>query len=85
MGELWHTLSEDEKEDYRRRAREIGDTKLREWQQKVKDYQGLTGQVGVVFKATTYSLAISQLMAPVSLVADGDDTIRPRLQGGRSF
>ena len=41
MGELWHQLSEEEKEDFRRRAKEIGDRKLRDWHQKMKDIQGL--------------------------------------------
>jgi hypothetical protein len=41
MGELWHMLTEEEKEDYRKRANEIGDNKLRDWHQKMKDIQGL--------------------------------------------
>jgi hypothetical protein len=45
MGELWHTLSEDEKEDYRKRAREIADRKLKEWHQKMKEFPQLASQV----------------------------------------
>ena len=41
MGELWHTLSEQEKEDYRKRAKAIGDKKLRDWHHKMKEVQGL--------------------------------------------
>ena len=45
MGELWHTLSEDEKEDYRKRAREIADRKLKEWHQKMKEFPQMASQV----------------------------------------
>ena len=41
MGELWHTLSEQEKEDYRKRAKASGDKKLRDWHHKMKEVQGL--------------------------------------------
>ena len=32
LGEMWHSLTEEEKENYRRRAREIGDQKMVEYQ-----------------------------------------------------
>ena len=32
LGEMWHSLSEDQKENYRRRAREISDQKMAEYQ-----------------------------------------------------
>ena len=32
LGEMWHALSEAEKEEYRRRAREISDRKMAEYQ-----------------------------------------------------
>jgi hypothetical protein len=36
LGEMWHSLSEDEKEEYRRRSRAIADQKLREWHERMK-------------------------------------------------
>ena len=36
MGELWHALSEDEKEDYRRRAREVSDKKMADYQESLR-------------------------------------------------
>ena len=45
MGELWHTLTEDEKEDYRKRAREIADQKLKDWHEKMKEFPQLASQV----------------------------------------
>ena len=32
MGELWHKLSDDQKEDYRKRAKDVTDQKLKDWQ-----------------------------------------------------
>ena len=32
LGEMWHSLSEDQKENYRRRAREISDQKMADYQ-----------------------------------------------------
>ena len=45
MGELWHTLTEEEKEDYRKRAREIADQKLKDWPEKMKEYPQMASQV----------------------------------------
>ena len=36
LGEMWHALSETEKEDYRRRAREISDQKMAEYQENLR-------------------------------------------------
>ena len=33
LGEMWHALSEEQKEEYRRRAREISDQKMAEYQE----------------------------------------------------
>ena len=32
MGELWHKLTDDQKEDYRKRAKVVTDQKLKDWQ-----------------------------------------------------
>ena len=51
LGEMWHSLSEDEKEEYRRRSRAIADQKLREWHERMKMFSphqqasNLVGQV----------------------------------------
>ena len=36
LGEMWHLLSEAEKEDYRQRSRALGDQKLKDWNEKMK-------------------------------------------------
>ena len=36
LGEMWHALSEPEKEDYRRRAREVADAKMKSWKETIK-------------------------------------------------
>merc|ERR1719464_1169274 len=33
LGEMWHSLTEDEKEDYRKRAREVADAKMKSWKE----------------------------------------------------
>lgn len=33
LGEMWHALKEEEKEDYRRRAREVADAKMKSWKE----------------------------------------------------
>merc|ERR1719382_391525 len=35
LGEMWHALDENEKEDYRRRARDVADTKMRAWKKQM--------------------------------------------------
>ena len=35
MGELWHKLTDDQKEDYRKRAKVVTDQKLKDWQAKL--------------------------------------------------
>jgi len=35
LGEMWHSLKEEEKEDYRRRAREVADAKMKSWKETV--------------------------------------------------
>jgi hypothetical protein len=37
LGEMWHALSEDSKENYRRRAREISDQKMAQYQQTLRE------------------------------------------------
>jgi hypothetical protein len=36
LGEMWHALTEEEKESYRQRARDIGEQKLREYNERMK-------------------------------------------------
>ena len=38
LGEMWHALTEEEKESYRQRARDIGEQKLREYNEKMKSF-----------------------------------------------
>ena len=33
LGEMWHALKEEEKEDYRKRAREVADAKMKSWKE----------------------------------------------------
>ncbi|XP_023333712.1 high mobility group protein B3 [Eurytemora carolleeae] len=35
LGEMWHSLKEEEKEDYRKRAREVADAKMKSWKETV--------------------------------------------------
>ena len=35
LGEMWHKLSDSEKEDYRARAKELTEKKLKAWQDQV--------------------------------------------------
>jgi hypothetical protein len=39
LGEMWHALTEEEKESYRQRARDIGEQKLREYNEKMRALQ----------------------------------------------
>lgn len=43
LGEMWHALSEEEKEDYRSRARSVGEQKLKAWQAQVKRTNSMAG------------------------------------------
>ena len=57
MGELWHTLTEDEKEDYRFRAREIAEKNLKEWHIKMKKFpQQVTNAVTKVMAQVTFTI-----------------------------
>ena len=57
MGELWHTLTEDEKEDYRFRAREIAEKNLKEWHIKMKQFpQQVTNAVTKVMAQVTFTI-----------------------------
>lgn len=38
LGEMWHALHEDEREEYRQRAKDQAEYKLREWQEKMKQF-----------------------------------------------
>jgi hypothetical protein len=38
LGEMWHALSEDVREDYRQRAKDQAEMKLREWHEKMKEF-----------------------------------------------
>ena len=57
LGEMWHALSEDEREDYRQRAKDQAEVKLREWHEKMKEFPDeamnplaqVTSQVGAKF------------------------------------
>ena len=53
LGEMWHALSEEQKEEYRRRAREISDQKMAEYQENLRKMPPQQRQ-----------LAISQANAP---------------------
>ena len=35
---MWHALSEEEREDYRQRAKDQAEVKLREWHEKMKEF-----------------------------------------------
>ena len=56
---MWHALSEDEREDYRQRAKDQAEVKLREWHEKMKEFPDeamnalaqVTSQVGNNFLA----------------------------------
>ena len=41
LGEMWHKLTDVEKEDYRTRAKELTEKKLNDWQEKVQCYCNL--------------------------------------------
>ena len=58
MGELWHKLTDEQKEDYRKRAKVVTDQKLKDWQARlakltpqqqraVQRVQGGAGAVGL--------------------------------------
>jgi hypothetical protein len=35
---MWHALSEEEREDYRQRAKDQAEMKLRDWHEKMKQF-----------------------------------------------
>ena len=47
MGELWHGLTETEKEDYRRRAREISDKKMADYQESLRKMPPQQRQIAI--------------------------------------
>ena len=47
LGEMWHALSEEQKEDYRRRAREISDQKMAEYQESLRKMPPQQRQVAI--------------------------------------
>ena len=57
LGEMWHALSEDEREEYRQRAKDQAEVKLRDWYEKMKEFPDealnplaqVTSQVGACF------------------------------------
>ena len=66
---MWHALSEDEREDYRQRAKDQAEVKLREWHEKMKEFPDeamnalaqVTSQVGANFLSSFNHLQGSTL------------------------
>lgn len=47
LGEMWHALSEDEKEGYRRRAKEISDQKMADYQESLRKMPPQQRQIAI--------------------------------------
>jgi hypothetical protein len=60
---MWHALSEEEREDYRQRAKDQAEVKLRDWQEKMKQFpnQGLNPMAHV---STQVPIFVRTLLSP---------------------
>merc|ERR1712037_584953 len=60
LGEMWHALDENEKEDYRRRARDVADTKMRAW--KKKELLDITFSMAPIFGVWRTSMKVPRML-----------------------